>query len=144
MKNIFQTPDIYFLSCRGGGSTGAAGALAPVNFQQRVHCTRPDEYWSWKWPFGSEKRSFFSQQKRDVCFFLFWGSEVAQKAPVPSRPWRAPVLCRIHLWVLQFYWKLSQFTVPYDVHICSIELVLSIQNLLANVVKLITVISLTR
>ena len=29
--------------CRGGGSMGAAGVFAHVNFQQRVHCTRPDE-----------------------------------------------------------------------------------------------------
>ena len=27
---------------RGGGRTGAAGAFAPVNFWQRVHCTRPE------------------------------------------------------------------------------------------------------
>ena len=35
---------------RGGGSTGAVVAFAPVNFQQRVHCTRPDEELSCKWP----------------------------------------------------------------------------------------------
>ena len=38
--------------------TGAAGAFAPVNFQQRVHCTRPDEELSNKWPMFSLKRSF--------------------------------------------------------------------------------------
>ena len=32
----------YLLVIRGGGSTGAAGVFAPINFQQRVHCTRPD------------------------------------------------------------------------------------------------------
>ena len=34
----------FFICCesRGGGRTGAAGAFAPVNFWQRVHCTRPE------------------------------------------------------------------------------------------------------
>ena len=45
---------------RGGGSMGAAGAFAPVSFKQRVHCTRPDEELSLKWPFCKSKRSFFS------------------------------------------------------------------------------------
>ena len=30
------------MKIRGGGRTGAAGAFAPVNFWQRVHCTRPE------------------------------------------------------------------------------------------------------
>ena len=47
---------------RGGGSTGAAGAFALVNFQQWVHCTRPDEELSYKWPYFSLKMSFFSQK----------------------------------------------------------------------------------
>ena len=54
---------------RGGASTGAAGAFAPVNFQQRVHCTRPDEELSWKWPLASQKRNFFCA-KNEVYFSI--------------------------------------------------------------------------
>ena len=42
---------------------GAAGAFAPVNFQQRVHCTRPDEELSYKWLYFSLKMSFLSPKK---------------------------------------------------------------------------------
>ena len=41
---------------------GAAGAFAPVNLQQRVHCTRPEEELSYKWPFFSLKRTFLVQK----------------------------------------------------------------------------------
>ena len=47
---------------RGGGSTGAAGAFAPVNFKQRVHCIRPDEELFYKWPYFSLKMSILVQK----------------------------------------------------------------------------------
>ena len=43
---------------RNSGSKGAAGAFAPVNFKQRVQCTRPDEELSHKWPFLVQKGAF--------------------------------------------------------------------------------------
>ena len=63
---------------RGGGSTGAAGAFAPVNLQQRVHCTRPDEEMSYKWFNFSLKMSFLSPKRSllmEKCgtIFNFWG-----------------------------------------------------------------------
>ena len=51
-----------WVSDRGGGSTGAEGAFAPVNFQQRVQCTRPDEELSYKWPFFARKGGFWSKK----------------------------------------------------------------------------------
>ena len=33
----------FWFYVRGDGSTGVAGAFAPISFQQWVHCTRPDE-----------------------------------------------------------------------------------------------------
>merc|ERR1711978_639861 len=56
---------------RGGGRTGAVGAFAPVNFQQRVHCTRPDEELSYKWPYFSLKMSFLSP-KRSFLVRKMW------------------------------------------------------------------------
>ena len=43
---------------RGGGSTGAAGAFAPINFQQLLHCTRPDEEFPISGPFSVRKGAF--------------------------------------------------------------------------------------
>ena len=53
----------FFFSYRfffqlSGGSTGAAGAFLPANFQQRVHCTRPDDELSRKLPLASQKWGF--------------------------------------------------------------------------------------
>ena len=54
MSEIYhQTPPLR----RGGGTTGAFDAFAPVSFQQRVHCTPPDEELSYKWLFFSPKIS---------------------------------------------------------------------------------------
>ena len=55
---------------RGGGSVDAAGAFAPVNFQQRVQCTRPDKDLSYKWPFFSPKRTLLMLKMRFI--FKFW------------------------------------------------------------------------
>ena len=92
---------------RGGGSTGAAGAFAPVNFQQRVHCTRPDEelpykwlYFSLKMSFWVHKRAFWVQKGASWCknvvqFWIFgmWDHPFTLKkfyALVLSGPWRRP------------------------------------------------------
>ena len=73
-------PDRTFISVisRGGGSTGAAGAFAPVNFQQRLHCTRPDEELPFKWLCISLKMSFLSPKRSfliQTCgkILNFWG-----------------------------------------------------------------------
>ena len=42
---------------------GAAGAFAPVNLKQRVHCTRPDEELPYKWIYFSLKMSFLRPRK---------------------------------------------------------------------------------
>ena len=55
-----------FLS-RGDGSTGAGSAFAPVDFQQWVHCTRPDKKLSNEWPFFSQKMSFSVQKGTSWC-----------------------------------------------------------------------------
>ena len=47
---------------RGVGSMGVAGAFVPINFEQRVHCTRPDEELSYKWPYFSLKMHFLMQK----------------------------------------------------------------------------------
>ena len=51
------------LRYRGGGSTGAEGAFAPVNFQQQVHCTHPDKKLSYTLTFFSPKMNFFSPKR---------------------------------------------------------------------------------
>ena len=71
----------FIRSNRGGGSTGAAGAFAPVNFWHLVHCTRPDKELSYKWPFFSQKRSFFSPKTTFLVqkmwhIFKFQGCEI--------------------------------------------------------------------
>ena len=44
---------IPIILVRGSDSTGAAGAFAPVYFEQGVQCSRPDEELSRKWPLKS-------------------------------------------------------------------------------------------
>ena len=56
---------------QGWRSMGAAGAFAPVNFQKRVQCTRPDKELSYKWPFFSPKKSFFNL-KRTFLMQKMW------------------------------------------------------------------------
>merc|ERR1712004_457893 len=73
---------------------GAAGAFAPINFQRRVHCTRPDAELSYKWPFFSPKRSFLVQKWGTILNFGGIGSPTLLlknvPAPVLSGPWRRP------------------------------------------------------
>ena len=52
---------------------GAAGAFAPINFQQRVHCTRPDEELSYKDLYFSLKMSFLVQKMLHNFEFLGCG-----------------------------------------------------------------------
>ena len=54
---------VMYQGHRGGDSTGAAGAFAPVNFQQRVHYNRPDEELPNKWLYFSLKMRFLSPNK---------------------------------------------------------------------------------
>ena len=56
---------------RSGGSTGAAGAFAPVNFQQQVHCTSPDEELSYRWPFSQSENKLF-QAKMELLAAKMW------------------------------------------------------------------------
>ena len=56
LRSIFSCDSNLNIGCvnpslsRSGGSTGAVGAFAPVDFQQWVQCTRPDKELSYKWP----------------------------------------------------------------------------------------------
>ena len=74
---------IFKIITRGGGSTGAAGAFAPVNFQQRVHCTRPDEELSYKWLYFSLKMSFLSP-KLKILIEVAWLPKDTQPAQIPT------------------------------------------------------------
>ena len=81
---------------RGGGRTSAAGAFAPMDFQQRVHCTRSDEELPLKWPLASHRKHFLVQKMRYI--FLDLGDEGTPllpskiNAPILSSPWRHPCI----------------------------------------------------
>ena len=84
--------DTFFTLPRGVGSTGAAGAFAPVNFQQRVHCTRPDEELSFCGRLLVQKGAFWCKKCGTILDFWAMRSPTLEKfhAPVLSHPWRRP------------------------------------------------------
>ena len=71
----------------GGGSTVAAGAFAPVNFEQRVHCTRPDEELSHFW----DKRL----PPIPLKYFMHPCCQVLGTAPEQSRQAAHTVVCPV-------------------------------------------------
>ena len=73
----------------GGGSTGAAGAFAPVNFQQWVHCTRPDAELSYKCPFFIHKEAFWCKNGVQFLILEVLDHHFTLKKCVCTRPVRS-------------------------------------------------------
>ena len=77
-----------------GGTTDAAGAFAPVNFQERMHCTRPADKLFWNQPLGLSGKELFCGKY--VVYFSIWGVKGdplyprINYVPVLSSPWSRP------------------------------------------------------
>ena len=60
---------------QGRRQHGCSGAFAPVNFQQGVHCIRPDEELSYMRPYFTPKLSFLSPKRSLVVQKLWYNFE---------------------------------------------------------------------
>ena len=68
------------------------------------------------------RKGAFLQQKGDVCFFLILRLRGRSKSIHPIKTLASPLSYVGYVYgFCSFYWTFSQFTVPYDVHICSIQ-----------------------